>query len=233
MMWPLLAGLLTACALLLSLPDARGGRGLRRLRSLGGTLEVPAGERKRRPSDIGEIGIDVMIATICASLKSGRTMGDALADAAGTRCGEVRREVGFGDAIGLRSLERVVRSRSRDDELPSARRVAVGLWCAIRLSCRLGCSAVECMQAVACRYRQDARLRHLRDRVRAVPYATARLLGALPVVTVALGYVLGADPLSFLLGSAAGLLCFAVGLTLYVVGLRWMLSLVRDLSMSP
>lgn len=53
------------------------------------------------------------------------------------------------------------------------------------------------------------------------PRATARLLALLPVVGLLLAAGLGADPLGFLFGNAAGRGCLLVGLGLEVLGLRW------------
>ncbi|MFF2651073.1 type II secretion system F family protein [Streptomyces sp. NPDC058045] len=57
--------------------------------------------------------------------------------------------------------------------------------------------------------------------------STALLLAALPVLGLALGSALGADPLRVLLHSAAGLGCLAVGGALEALGLWWALRIVR------
>ena len=51
--------------------------------------------------------------------------------------------------------------------------------------------------------------------------STARILAALPVFGIALGYALGADPLGFLTATPAGWLCLAAGLALTTLGLHW------------
>jgi len=55
----------------------------------------------------------------------------------------------------------------------------------------------------------------------AEPRATALVLAALPALGLVLGSALGADPLHWLLGSAAGRLVLAVGLTLEGLGAWW------------
>jgi len=50
---------------------------------------------------------------------------------------------------------------------------------------------------------------------------TGRLLALLPAVGLALGYVVGGDPLAYLTGSEPGLGCLAVGTALAVVGVVW------------
>jgi tight adherence protein B len=50
---------------------------------------------------------------------------------------------------------------------------------------------------------------------------TARLLAALPVFGITLGYSLGAKPLTFLTAAPTGWLCLTTGLTLTAAGLHW------------
>jgi tight adherence protein B len=51
--------------------------------------------------------------------------------------------------------------------------------------------------------------------------STARILAALPLFGIALGYSLGAKPLTFLTATPVGWLCLAAGLTLTTLGLHW------------
>ncbi|TCO47603.1 tight adherence protein B [Kribbella antiqua] len=51
--------------------------------------------------------------------------------------------------------------------------------------------------------------------------STARILAALPVFGIALGYSLGAKPLNFLTATPVGWLCLASGLGLTALGLHW------------
>jgi len=50
---------------------------------------------------------------------------------------------------------------------------------------------------------------------------TGRLLALLPAVGLALGYVVGGDPLEYLTGSEPGLACLAVGMALALMGVVW------------
>lgn len=61
----------------------------------------------------------------------------------------------------------------------------------------------------------------------AEPAATARLMGWLPVVGLALGIALGFDTLGVLLTGPAGWACLAGGAVLTVAGRRWSARLVR------
>ncbi|MFI8090969.1 type II secretion system F family protein [Streptomyces sp. NPDC086080] len=57
--------------------------------------------------------------------------------------------------------------------------------------------------------------------------ATAVMLAGLPVVGLALGAALGADPLHVLLHTPAGLACLAAGGVLEALGLWWVLRIMR------
>lgn len=61
----------------------------------------------------------------------------------------------------------------------------------------------------------------------AAPRATSRMLAALPVIGLGMGYALGVDPVSWLIGSAVGLACLGLGLALMGLGLVWSQRIVR------
>lgn len=109
-----------------------------------------------------------------------------------------------------------------------AKQVAAGLACAVAVSEELGCRAVPCMEAVLEAYRQLRLMRDLQAQAFAVPKATVGLLSALPVITVALGELMGARPVSFLFGSQRGLICLMLGMCCYVAGLAWMRALMAE-----
>ncbi|TCC52443.1 type II secretion system protein [Kribbella capetownensis] len=58
-------------------------------------------------------------------------------------------------------------------------------------------------------------------------HSTARILAALPVFGIALGYSLGARPLTFLTATPAGWVCLAAGLALTTLGLNWTTHLAK------
>lgn len=57
--------------------------------------------------------------------------------------------------------------------------------------------------------------------------ATGWLLGLLPFAGLAMGYAFGGDPLGYLTGSAAGLVCLLAGVLLACVGMLWSDRLAR------
>jgi tight adherence protein B len=62
----------------------------------------------------------------------------------------------------------------------------------------------------------------------AMPKATVKLLRFLPLAGIMLGYILGANPLTTLLTSPAGLIFLVLGLLFMLGGNKWTTSIVRD-----
>ncbi len=70
--------------------------------------------------------------------------------------------------------------------------------------------------------RSDRRTARLVAAELAAAHATARLLAVLPLGVLLLGSGIGGDPVGFLVGSTAGLVCLALGLGLSFAGLLWL-----------
>lgn len=64
-------------------------------------------------------------------------------------------------------------------------------------------------------------VRHQLQAQLAGPRATARMLGLLPVVGIGLGALMGADPLTWLLGTVPGIACLITGILLTTLGMWW------------
>ena len=60
------------------------------------------------------------------------------------------------------------------------------------------------------------------------PRASALLLAGLPVLGLAMGAAMGADPVSTLLGTGAGLTLLSLGLALEIAGVLWSRRIVRS-----
>ena len=58
------------------------------------------------------------------------------------------------------------------------------------------------------------------------PRASAAMLAALPLLGLALGAAMGADPIGALTGSLAGLALGAAGIVLDALGILWMVRIV-------
>jgi tight adherence protein B len=70
--------------------------------------------------------------------------------------------------------------------------------------------------------RADRRTARLVASELAAAHATARMLAVLPLGVLLLGSGIGGDPVGFLVGSTAGLVCLALGLGLSFTGLFWL-----------
>jgi len=70
--------------------------------------------------------------------------------------------------------------------------------------------------------RADRRTARLVATELASAHATARMLAALPLGVLLLGTGIGGDPVGFLVGTTAGLVCLAIGLGLSFAGLLWL-----------
>lgn len=77
--------------------------------------------------------------------------------------------------------------------------------------------------------REAARLRRAIDSELAGPRATVRVLAFLPLIGLGMGFLMGANPLAFLLGSPIGWGCIAAAAALEVAGVLWMRTLVRGI----
>jgi tight adherence protein B len=122
----------------------------------------------------------------------------------------------------FRQLRLLLRSRLGAKESRAwADRAAAELDLALMVSRLLGCEASRCLEAVSGSYKRAQMLESLRKRAFSVPKATVKLLSALPLLTLALGQLMGARPLRFLLFSPVGKVCMILGLFAYVTGLAW------------
>lgn len=70
--------------------------------------------------------------------------------------------------------------------------------------------------------RSDRRTARLVAAELAAAHATARMLAVLPLGVLLLGTGIGGDPVGFLTGTTAGLVCLALGLGLSFAGLLWL-----------
>lgn len=98
---------------------------------------------------------------------------------------------------------------------------AAQLAAAWALAERQGASMGRVFRVVAQSLDSDQVIRAAIDAELAAPRATARLLAALPVGGVLLGYSLGGDPVRFLTAEVWGNACLVAGCALAAVGLVW------------
>ncbi|MEU5769833.1 type II secretion system F family protein [Streptomyces asoensis] len=195
-----------------------------------GAAGVPLLRRVRRAAEVrraGERRGDAVIA-LCAALAgevlAGRQPGDALQRAAR-------------DSGGLGEAQAVVLAAARfGGDVPGALAVAarqpgadglLGLAACWRVAVDQGAGLAAGLDRLEQALRAEREQRaDLRAQL-AGPRATVVMLACLPVLGLALGAALGADPLHILLHTGAGLGCLLVGGVLEAAGMWWALRIVR------
>lgn len=93
-----------------------------------------------------------------------------------------------------------------------------GAW---TLAQRTGASLVLALESVASALAETEAATSAVAVELAAPRAGGRVLGVLPLVGLGLGYVLGGDPIDFLLHTPFGWFCLVAGVGLACVGLWW------------
>ena len=159
------------------------------------------------------------LAALAADLRGGRSLPEATR-AAAAACGDERTGAELSRAI--RAPEQAMPENVGDRGGPWAR-----LAGAVLLSGRTGCSLAEVVSAVE----DDLRARHRHGlELRAAtagPRAGALLLAGLPVLGLAMGSGVGADPWRVLTTTGTGQVLLLAGVALEVVGVTWSSRLVR------
>ena len=214
----MLAALLAAAAVLLFIP----GSPERRLRNVG-VKTVPAvvpsrlrlpkfGARARLQHADDRARVIDAISALAAELRAGQPPGPALLNSAGT-------PPVWPSALSALRL---------DGDVPEALRVDAGGHLVLRslAACwEVGSASGTGLAAAVNRLAEASRAaEEVRSELEvqlAGPRATARTLAALPLVGLLLGILMGADPVSWLVGSSLGLGCLAGGVVLTGLGILW------------
>ncbi len=180
--------------------------------------------RDRRAGEARLDGLTDALGAVAAELRAGRPLAAATASAV----------AGSGDPDLARGLARALRApvavlaaapapSSGGDLDRSLARVAA----AVRLSERTGCSLAAVVAAVEDDLRARRRQRQELRSVTAGPRASAALLAGLPLLALAMGSGIGADPWAVLTTTGAGQVLLVLGVALEGVGLAWSARLVR------
>ena len=159
------------------------------------------------------------LAALGAELRGGRSLDEATR-AAVAACAD--------DDSG-RALARAVRAPEdgAGDDTGELGRALGRVAAAARLSARTGCSLAAVVGAVEDDLRARCRQRLELRSATAGPQASAALLAGLPVLGLAMGSGVGADPWRVLTTTVPGQVLLVAGVGLEVVGLAWSARLVR------
>jgi tight adherence protein B len=184
---------------------------------LGAAAGLGQGWRRRRAQRLGEARrarvVEVGEAMV-GELRAGQPPGSALARAA-----EVWPELA--PVVAAARLGADVPAAFRDRaRLPGAEGLA-DLAAAWQVSERSGAALTTSLGQVVESARARGLASHLVAGELSSARATARLVAALPLGTLAMSAGIGGDPWSFLLGHPVGLVCLAAGVALVLAGLAW------------
>lgn len=178
------------------------------------TARTVAGARRRRTAEHREVSVLEICEVLVSELRSGQPPLTAV-----EHCVEVWPE--FGPvATAARLGADVPGALRRVASTPGASglRDIAGAW---SVSQGAGAGLAAALTQVGASARESQGTRRLIAGELASAQATARLVAALPLVTLAMGSGIGGDPWGFLLGTPAGLACLASGLALAFLGLFW------------
>lgn len=172
---------------------------------------------------------------LVAELRAGRTASDALGTAArhcghaavGDRLGRLGRSLRLGDEMQASTLD----SRAPPDSLGQDHRAGTdwlpALRAGLRLSQQTGCALADVLAAVeldiSARVEQGADMRSASSGHR----ATAFLLAGLPILGLAMGSGIGAEPIGILTRTSIGHVLLLLGVGLELLGLAWSGRLMR------
>lgn len=171
------------------------------------------------PVDLGMVAVEV-----ATRLRAGATTESAWKRALG-RHGVS--STGVNDAGIPEGLERLNTGRKRRRP-PGAAAAAAGIAAACRLSYRLGAPLAEVLEECANGISEAADAEAAKKIALAAPKATARLLGALPLVAFALAAALGAHPVEVAIGGGIGSWAIGAGVVLWGAGAVWSWRLIRQ-----
>ncbi len=179
--------------------------------------------QERRRTDRAGVQLAALtegLAALAAELRSGRSLA-AATDAAAAACGDV--ECGRSLAQAIRAPGAAPPSTGRSDVADALQRISA----AVMLSTRTGCSLAGVLGAVEddlrARRRHGAELRT----ATAGPGASAMVLAGLPVLGLAMGSGVGADPWRVLTTTGTGQVLLVAGVALELAGLAWSRRLIR------
>lgn len=178
--------------------------------------------QERRRTDRTEVQVAALtegLGALAAELRSGRSLA-AAADAAGAACGNEEAGRSLIDAVRAPGTKSAGVCTDLTDAL---RRISA----AVLLSTRTGCSLAGVLGAVEEDLRARRRHRAELRTATAGPGASAMVLAGLPVLGLAMGSGVGADPWRVLTTTGIGQVLLVAGVALELAGLAWSRRLIQ------
>lgn len=177
--------------------------------------------RKTKPVTVHE-RLTVALRTLSAELRAGSTPGEALARSAGAPplWPNALAAARFGDPVDSAFAADAILHPSISGPL---RQLAASWHVGVMRGSGLAVSVERLTLSLRAQQELQTTLRN----ELAAPRATSRMLAFLPVIGVAMGYLLGANPIAWFLGSPVGLSILLVAVLLTIVGAVWTRAIVR------
>jgi tight adherence protein B len=175
-----------------------------------------AWSRRRRTGPSLPERLAAALRTLSSELRAGTTPSEALARAAGEPplWPNALAASRFGEPVDAGFMA----DAERNPELAMSLRQLAACW---HVGVTRGSGLAVSVERLALSLRTQQELQSTLRNELAAPRATGRMLTFLPVVGVAMGYLLGADPIAWFLGSSVGALVFAIALALTIAGTVW------------
>ncbi len=202
---------------------ARGGL----LSAAGAMILITAGRllvqhRRRRTVIINQIAVSRACNALAAQLRIGQVPAEALITAAVDHpvLADAERVLAIGGDVA-----RVWRAQARRDDGHAGLGEVARAW---QVSLETGAPMAATLEQVAAGLAADHRLQAVIAGELAAPRATSKVMAMLPFCGIGLGYVLGGDPIGWLLAGPLGWGCLFLGALLACAGVLWIEALARQ-----
>ena len=176
---------------------------------------------RRREEERRRVEVQRLLSAFGAELRAGQPPRAALREAADGKLTDV-----CSTALAACVLGTGVAAALRQDARAPGSAALRGLAACWQVGEMSGARFGEAVDQLIERARRDTDVRRQLVSELAGPRATARLVGGLPILGLAIGYSLGANPVAWLIDSPLGAAVLALGVTLDGLGLWWMSRLV-------
>ena len=209
--------------------------------------------RVKRPRFRAEIDMGLMLTEVATRLRSGAAVGQAwektlahqLSDSGGAEFGAGTKsgrktgvksggKAGVANSLDEQGVPTLLRAlwqahwwQRRQFKMSKVGRAALPATFAVcRLGAATGAPMAEIFDSCAVGIVEAGEAHSAREVALAGPQTSAYMLSVLPLIGLALGFVLGVNPFDFLLGSAWGHLALAAALAFELGGFFWVRALV-------
>ena len=190
--------------------------------------------RKRRLPLLREIDMGIILTEVATRLRSGAAIDAAWSETL-RHCGIVRDGDGTVFMLDNEGVPQPLRrlwglnpiARMRQGVTPIVLDSIPATIAVCRMGHSTGAPMADILDACALGVTEAIEARAAREVALAGPESSAYMLALLPIIGVALGYAMGADPLGFLLGSMLGNTVLAAGIICEISGILLVRKLVQ------